>query len=60
MSIQDANDRAAERYRKAIVIEVTSDGTIHVTLDGLFYVNNTDAFVRAVSRIYEHHPELKG
>lgn len=52
------NDAVMQRHRETIVIEVTGDSTIHVTLDGLHSINDVTAFVKAITRIYERRPEL--
>lgn len=49
----DINEAAMKRYRGAIVIELSADDTLHVTLNGVHTVNDETAFASALHSIAE-------
>lgn len=55
MSIQEANDRAMERYRAGVTIELTAENALHVTLNGEHTINNMTAFASALQIIVQRN-----
>lgn len=52
---QDANERAMERYRQGITIELTSENALHVTLNGVHSINDATAFAAALEQIIKRN-----
>lgn len=55
MTIQEANERAMERYRAGVVIELTAENALIVTLNGEHTVDNMTAFASALHTIVERN-----